>query len=165
MNGWEKSCWWKQMDRIRGLGTTKRFQSRSNTWQWNKCFSSGLRWNDPGTCPDKKRKKHFITCLQTSGWNYSLARSLRITCSCIQEWVARASVGTTGYHVLLAPQAVRLLDQFQCSGDEEGGAASVGGGGLLKVGAALLHDMQRRIHIKKNLGRGFRLNWFDSSSL
>lgn len=53
--------------------------------------------------------------------------------------MARASVGTTGYHVLLAPQAMRLLDRFQCSGDEEGGVASVGGGGLLKVGAAARH--------------------------
>lgn len=57
--------------------------------------------------------------------------------------MARASVGKTSYHVLLAPQAVQLLDQFQCSGNEEGGVAGVGGGSLLKVGAAVEKDSQK----------------------
>ncbi|TSO05378.1 hypothetical protein Baya_9501 [Bagarius yarrelli] len=55
--------------------------------------------------------------------------------------------GNRRMSALLAKLARRLLDRFQCSEDEEGGVAGVGGGELLTVGAASPHaeeDSQKK---------------------
>lgn len=43
MDGWEVSCGRKQMHQIRGLGMSKRCQSRPRTLQRNKCFKFRLK--------------------------------------------------------------------------------------------------------------------------